>query len=592
RDPMAMLPFCGYHMGDYLAHWLEMGKRMTQPPRIFHVNWFRQDEDGEYLWPGYGENLRVLEWILDRCREEAKAQRTAIGHIPAADSLDLSGLDVSEQAMEKLLAIDRDEWLAETERVAEFFEQFGERFPKELWEQLDTQKLRLKAQLTKLKPGLELRPLAAELNDIIERENPHVYTMLSDLGRRCYFPKGILRQSAEAKEKATRFNATIGIARENGQPMFLPSIMEHFPTLSPVEALTYAPATGQPELRKRWRELLLAKNPSLEGKSFSMPIVTNGVTHALSLVGDMFLNPTSVVLLPDKFWENYELLFAARCQAQMMVYPLFNGEGGFNVEGLRQALATRIGSPRTIVILNFPNNPTGYSITTQEAEAIVDALVEAAENGCNLVAVTDDAYFGLFYEDDVLSESLFAKLAGAHERILAIKVDGPTKEQFVWGFRTGMITFSARAAMSDEALYGALEQKVGGAIRSAISNCSQPAQSVLSNALVSEKLAAEQAEKRGVLQARAKEAHRILGSSEFADVWDPYPFNAGYFMCLKLKHVDAEAYRKHLLDKHGIGVIADGESDIRVAFSSVELDQLPELYATMAEAAREVADSH
>ena len=590
RDPMAMLPFCGYHMGDYLEHWLEMGNRMTQPPRVFHVNWFRQDESGDYVWPGYGENLRVLEWILDRCRGEAKAQRTAIGHLPAADALDLSGLDISAEAMEKLLAVNREEWLAETETIAEFFRQFGDRFPKQLWEQLDTQKLRLKAQLTKLKPGAEVRPLAAELNAVIARENPYVYTMLSDLGRRCYFPKGILRQSAEAKEKAKRFDATIGIAREHGKPMFLPSIMRYFPELTPAEALSYAPATGQPELRKKWRELLLAKNPSLKGKSFSTPIVTNGVTHALSLVGDLFLNPTSVVLLPDKFWENYELIFAARCQAQMMLYPLFSGEGGFNVDALRQALATRIGSPRTIVILNFPNNPTGYSITTQEADGIVGALVEAAENGCNLVAVTDDAYFGLFYEEDVLPESLFAKLAGAHERILAIKVDGPTKEQFVWGFRTGMITFSARAAMSEEALYGALEQKVGGAIRSAISNCPQLSQSVLTKALASEEIAAEQAEKRALLEARAKEAHRILSSREFDDVWEAYPFNAGYFMCLNLKQVGAEAYRKHLLEKHGIGVIADGERDIRVAFSAVELEELPELYATMAAAARELAE--
>jgi aspartate/methionine/tyrosine aminotransferase len=295
-----------------------------------------------------------------------------------------------------------------------------------------------------------------------------------------------------------------------------------------------------------------------------------------------------VVLLPDKFWENYELLFAARNQAQLMTYPLFNAEDGFNIEGLRQALATRIGSPRTMVILNFPNNPTGYAITKQEADAIVAALVEAADNGVNLTVVTDDAYFGLFYEEEVLPESLFAKLAGVHERILAVKVDGPTKEQFVWGFRTGMLTFSAKAAMNESDLYAALEQKVGGAIRSAISNCSQVGQTVLTKALASDTIQAEQAEKRAVLEARAREAHRILSGTGFADVWEPYPFNAGYFMCVRLKELGAEAYRKHLLEKHGIGVIADGEADIRVAFSAVELEDLPELYATMAKAAREM----
>jgi len=588
RDPMAMLPFCGYHMGDYFEHWLNMGKQMIQPPRIFHVNWFRTDETGELLWPGYGENLRVIEWILDRCRGEADARRTAIGWVPYPESLDLAGLALSEENLEKLLAVNREDWLEETTGITSFFEQFADRFPKALWDQHQGLQLRLKAPISLLKPGIEVRPLAAALNEVIQRENPAVYAMLSESGRRAYFPKGILSQSAEAREKATRFDATIGIARESGKPMFLPSVMEHFPSLTPAEALSYAPATGQPALRKQWRELLLAKNPSLADKSFSLPIVTNGVTHALSLVGDLFVERESVVLLPDKFWENYELLFAARFGAQLVLYPFFNQAGGFNVEALRQALATRVGSRRTLVILNFPNNPTGYSITREEADGIIAALLEAADNGCNLVVATDDAYFGLFYDDEVLPESLFARLAGAHARILAVKVDGPTKEQFVWGFRTGMLTFSARAALSEEKLYAALEQKVAGAIRSAISNCSQPAQSVLSKALASGRVPAEHQEKRAILEARAKEAMRILREGDFSDVWEPYAFNAGYFMCLRLKHLPAETYRKHLLEKYGIGVIADGESDIRVAFSAVEEGELAELYETMAKAAREI----
>lgn len=439
-----------------------------------------------------------------------------------------------------------------------------------------------------LNSGSEVRPLASELNQIIEIENPCVLEMLSEFGKRIYFPKGILSQSAEAKEKANRFDATIGIAKENGKPMFLPSIMEHFPSLSPADALTYAPATGRPDLRAKWRDLLLAKNPSLAGKKFSTPIVTSGVTHALSLVGDLFLDKGDMVLLPDKFWENYDLLYAGRFQAQLATYPFFSDAGGFDVEALSKALATRVGSKKTVVILNFPNNPTGYSVTKDEADAITKVLVEAADNGCNLVVVSDDAYFGLFYNEDVLQESMFARLAGIHERILAVKVDGPTKEQFVWGFRTGMLTFATHASASEEKLYGALEKKAAGAIRSAISNCSQPAQSVLAKVLSSDVMASEHQEKRDILEARAMKAMEILSAPEFDDVWEPYPFNSGYFMCLKLKHVAAEAYRTHLLEKHGIGVIADGESDIRVAFSAVELDQLPELYNVMAEAAREL----
>ena len=590
RDPMAMLPFCGYHMGDYFEHWLTVGRRMTNPPRIFHVNWFRSDENGKFLWPGYGENLRVIEWILDRCRGDADAMRTPIGYVPTPESLDLTGLEIPAANLEKLFAVNRNEWYAESEDVASFFQQFGTRFPKSLWDQLESLRQRLRTPITLLKPGSEIRPLAAELNETIGRENPHVYSMLSDLGKRLFFPKGILAQSAEAKDKAKRHDATIGIAREKGKPMFLPSVMKYFNDLTPGETLTYAPATGRPDLRKKWKEELIRKNPSLAGRSFSLPIVTAGVTHALSLVGDLFLDRNDMVLMPDKFWENYELLYGVRMRAQLGLFPFFNAAGAFNVEALRQALATRSGSWKTMVIFNFPNNPTGYSMTAAEAEQITAVLLDAADDGRNLIVVTDDAYFGLFYGAGLAQESLFARLANLHDRILAIKVDGPTKEEFVWGLRTGMLTFGTRAFFSNEALYQALEKKVAGAIRSAISNCAHPSQSVLLKALSSDAIMAERKEKQGILRDRALRVREILTKPEYAKYWDPYPFNAGYFMCLRLKGIDAESFRKHLLEKYGVGVIADGEHDIRVAFSAVEISELEDLFCLMGAAAKDLLE--
>jgi len=349
------------------------------------------------------------------------------------------------------------------------------------------------------------------------------------------------------------------------------------------ESLPSGPSTGS-----NWRAEMIAKNPGLAGKSFSTPIVTSGVTHALSLVGDLFVDKDDMVLLPDKFWENYELLYGVRYQAQLAIYPFFNASGGFNVEALRQALATRAGSWKTILVLNFPNNPTGYAITKSEADQVVGLLMETAEEGRNLVVVTDDAYFGLFYGDDVYKESLFSRLADSHERILAIKVDGPTKEEFVWGFRTGMLTFSTRAFLSDEALYGALGKKAAGAIRSAISNCSQVSQSILAKAMAKPGLSEERLQKKAILEARAMKVQEILHSPEYAKYWEPYPFNAGYFMCLKLKGIDAETFRKHLLEKYGVGVIADGDRDIRIAFSSVDIGDLEDLYSLMAAAARDL----
>ncbi len=143
RDPMAMLPFCGYNMADYFLHWLQMGQSMTRPPRIFHVNWFRTDDDGEFIWPGFGENLRVLEWIFDRCRGDADVVSTPIGYVPTPESLDLNGLEIEPAAIEELLSIDSEAWLKEADGIEEFFGQFGERLPHALVDELQGLRRRL-----------------------------------------------------------------------------------------------------------------------------------------------------------------------------------------------------------------------------------------------------------------------------------------------------------------------------------------------------------------------------------------------------------------------------------------------------------------
>ena len=132
RDPMAMLPFCGYNMADYFRHWLEMGKKVTKPPKIFHVNWFRKGEDGKFLWPGYGENVRVLKWMLERIEGRAKASETPIGLVPSEGSLTLDGLQVSSDTMRQLLNVDSQAWAEEQEGIGKFFDKFGKRLPEEL----------------------------------------------------------------------------------------------------------------------------------------------------------------------------------------------------------------------------------------------------------------------------------------------------------------------------------------------------------------------------------------------------------------------------------------------------------------------------
>jgi len=135
RDPMAMLPFCGYNMAEYFRHWLEVGSRMTNPPKIFRVNWFRQDENGNLLWPGFGENLRVLRWIIERCKDGGSALETPIGYVPGRGGIDLTGLDVSEETIEALVHVDKDTWYDELESQTEWFQQFGYSLPIEIWQE-------------------------------------------------------------------------------------------------------------------------------------------------------------------------------------------------------------------------------------------------------------------------------------------------------------------------------------------------------------------------------------------------------------------------------------------------------------------------
>ncbi|MDD5756323.1 MAG: phosphoenolpyruvate carboxykinase (GTP) [bacterium] len=146
RDPMAMYPFCGYNMADYFGHWLKMGEKIEKKPKIFHVNWFRVDEEGKFLWPGYGENLRVLEWILSRCRGEVEAQKTPIGYVPRPQDIDLNGLNLTNKIMEKLVAVNKNEWLEELKGHQQFFEQFGERMPKAIWDEYEALKQRLESK--------------------------------------------------------------------------------------------------------------------------------------------------------------------------------------------------------------------------------------------------------------------------------------------------------------------------------------------------------------------------------------------------------------------------------------------------------------
>ena len=425
---------------------------------------------------------------------------------------------------------------------------------------------------------MKLNPLAQELNAALEREAPAVLEMLSALGRRFYFPKGILSQSAEAKEKAHKYNATIGIATEGGAPMHLGAIQKHFQGVDPKDLYPYAPAAGRADLRDRWRKKMLVENPLMRQVEFSKPIVTSALTHGLSLVSELFIDPGDLILIPDQLWGNYRLAFEVRQGGVVKTFPFFDGDH-FNRAAFAKAVES--GSSRAkkvLVVLNFPNNPTGFTPTPEDAEAITRALAAAAERGTRIVALVDDAYFGLFYDESCLKESIFGYLAGRHENLLAIKLDGGTKEEFVWGFRVGFITYGVKARGNLEPVLAALEKKTMGMIRAGVSNAPHLSQTLILKALEDPEFPAQQAQKREILRRRALKVREVLRRPEFDRVWTPYPFNSGYFMCVKLKELEAEKLRLHLLDRHGVGVIATAKHDIRVAFSCLEEGQIADVF--------------
>ena len=425
-----------------------------------------------------------------------------------------------------------------------------------------------------------MNPQAEELNEIIKNNNQTVYELLSEKGKGIFFPKkGILAQTAEAKGK--KINATIGAAlEEDGTPMRLKPIAKKI-KLDPVDVFPYAPSFGKKELRDKWKEMIFQKNPLLGGKKLSLPVVTNALTHGLSMLGYLFVNPGDKIISPDLFWGNYKLIFINGYGAEIDTFETFKGKS-FNLKGLKEKLEEGVG--KKIVLLNFPNNPTGYTPTDREVAEIKQILLDAAEKGNKIVAIIDDAYFGLVYKKGIYTQSIFAELADLHKNILAVKADGATKEDYVWGLRVGFITYGIKGA--SEEMYDALVNKTAGAVRGNISNASHLSQSLVYSAFSDSKYSNEKKKKYNLMKKRFKTVQKVLKEHrEYLEEFTPLPYNSGYFMCVRLEK-DAEEVRNILLKKYSTGVITIGDI-LRMAYSAVKTEDIPELFDNIYKACKE-----
>lgn len=423
-----------------------------------------------------------------------------------------------------------------------------------------------------------MNPLAQNLNEQLKQSNPEIFSMLSDLGQNMFYPKGILSQSAEAK--STKYNATIGMATNDNGKMYANALNQMFNELSPDEIFPYAPPQGIEELRDLWQEKMLKDNPDLTKEVMTRPIVTNALTHGLSLVADLFINSGDTILLPEHNWGNYKLVFNTRHNANIDTYPIFDENGHYTTKSLVKSLEA-YNKDKVVMILNYPNNPTGYTPNNEEVQTIVNAIKSLAEKGTQVVAVIDDAYYGLFYED-VYTQSLFTALTNIQSKnVLPVRLDGATKEFFAWGFRVGFITFGVEDASTKDVL----EAKTKGLIRSNISSGPLPSQSAVKHVLKNNVQFNKEIEQNiTTLRERYEVTKTVVYADQYQSHWQAYDFNSGYFMAIKVKDVNPETLRQHLIEKYSIGVITLNETDIRIAFSCVEKDDIPHVFDSIAKA--------
>jgi aspartate/methionine/tyrosine aminotransferase len=436
-----------------------------------------------------------------------------------------------------------------------------------------------------------MRDLQAEINAPLEEGAPALLRALSPLGRRACFPPDIPAQSAQARGK--EINGTIGqITDGRGGAVPLPPLAEALSGLSPQDrnqALLYSPIEGMPEVRRLWREWQRRHLPAHLGSDAlpsTLPVVTLGLTHALSILADLFGGEGKALALPRPFWGNYRQTFAARTGAVVKSAPAYV-DGRYNVHAVAQALDGLPDGEPAVTILNLPSNPGGYSLTAEERKEVIASLRGVAARR-PLVVICDDAYAGLVFEPEIPRTSLFWELIGQHPNLVPVKIDGATKEFSFFGGRVGFVTF---AAEQDSEIGRSLDSKLKMLVRSVVGSPISTSQVLLLQALRRPEIETEIETVRRLLEERYRALKEALAAAD-PRLLTVLPFNSGCFALVELPAalgLTSEQVRRHLLDHHDTGLISIEPRYLRIAHCSVDAAALPELVRRLEKGITELA---
>ena len=401
-------------------------------------------------------------------------------------------------------------------------------------------------------------------------------SFFSKLGENIILPQDVLIQSKETAAVAGAINATIGIATINKKAMSLPSINKVLTELNNSEYLPYSPTPGLPKMRELWKEKILADNPSINKDFLSLPMVTTGITQGIDIAANLFSESGDALLLPNLFWQNYAQIYTIKLGNKIYKYNQFDENNEFSISNFKETLYS-IKEDKISLILNFPNNPTGYTPSDAELNSLVDVISTYAKENKNkqLIIVSDDAYFGLFFEKNHKTPTLSAtyKLA-ENENCLIVKLDGITKEFYSWGLRVGFITYYTK----NNELRKVLLEKTQGYLRSTTSSPSNLSQQIAVRLLDNKQSLEEKEINDKIIEERYNELKQAISKEQLDQLVRVLPFNSGYFFTIKLpSNINAHEFRLKFLNEYKYGVYSMDDEHIRIAFSCLDKELIPEL---------------